>query len=131
LNKKNPDNQIQSLVRDLSNPDLYKRKQAAWMIARLAQKGKSTYIIQAGAIPMLAKCLEDREMIVKYRAVWALGMLAKHGQDRAVRESNVQIVLKNMVSDKTEVEICHARSGEMIGTTLGRLAEEALKYIGG
>jgi hypothetical protein len=128
--KKNSDNQIQSLVRDLASPDLYKRKHAAWMIARLAQKGKSAYIIQAGAIPMLAKCLEDREMIVKYRAVWALAIIAKKGHARDIRESSAEPVLKAMLGDGTEVEICHAQTGEMVGTTLGKLAEEALRYIG-
>jgi hypothetical protein len=130
LNKKNPDNQIQSFVKDLSSADLYKRKHAAWMIARLAQKGKSAYIIQAGAIPMLAKCLGDREMIVKYRAVWALAIIAKKGHGRDIRELDVEPALKAMLGDDTEVEICHAQTGEMIDTTLGSLAEEALKYLG-
>lgn len=129
MNKKNPDNQIQSFVRELASADLYKRKHAAWMIARLAQKGKIPYIIQAGAIPLLAKCLEDREMIVKYRAVWALGIIAKKGQGRVIKDSNVEPALKAMLGDDTEVEICHAQTGEMVDTTLGSLAEEALKYL--
>ena len=130
LKKRNPDNQIKSFVKDLANKDLYKRKHAAWMLARLAQKGKTAYIVQAGAVPMLAKCLEDREMIVKYRAVWALGLLAKHGQATIVREAKVEPILQDMAQDTTEVETCQAHTGELTNTTLGKLAEEALKYIG-
>lgn len=124
------DNQVRSFVRDLASADVYKRKHAAWMIARLAQKGKAVYISDAGAIPALVKCLEDREMIVKYRAVWALGLLAKHGQAKLIRVPKTVSALQKMVDDKTEVEICHPHTGEMVATTLGKLAEDALKYIG-
>ena len=130
MKKRNPDNQIRSFVKDLANVDMYKRKHAAWMLARLIQKGKTAYIVQAGAVPMLAKCLVDREMIVKYRAVWALGLLAKHGQMAAVREAKVEPILRNMALDTTEVEICHAHTGVLKNTTLGKLAQDALKYIG-
>lgn len=100
------------------------------MIARLAQKGKAVYIVNAGAIPLLVKCIEDKEMIVKYRAVWALGMLAKHGKMPAALVENAIPILKGLVEDKTEVEICHPNTNELISTTLGRLAENALKYLG-
>ena len=124
------DNQVRSFVRDLSSTDVYKRKHAAWMIARLAQKGKAVYIADAGAIPPLVKCIDDTEMIVKYRAVWALGLLAKHGQAKHIRTPKTISALEKLTGDRTEVEICHPHTGEMVSTTLGKLAEDALKYIG-
>ena len=68
-------------------------------------------------------------MIVRYRAVWALGMLAKHEESQAVREAVVNSVLEKLVNDTSEVEICDNQTNEIIYTTLGNLAKEALKYI--
>ncbi len=123
------DIQIKKLVKDLSHAVAFQRKHAAWMLARLAQKGKAGTIVSAGAVPKLAKCLDDNEMIVRYRAVWVLSMLAKHGQKQAILEAELESVLNCLADDKTEVEICHPHTSEIIFTTLGSLANEALGYL--
>ncbi|MFH0815813.1 MAG: HEAT repeat domain-containing protein [Methanobacteriota archaeon] len=127
--KKELDYQINKLVNDLSHTEVYQRKHAAWTLARLAQKGKAEKIVSAGAVSKLAKCLYDNELIVRYRVVWALSMLAKHGQKKAVLEADVEATLSNMIDDNNEVEICHPQTNEMIYTTLGNLAKEAIGYL--
>ena len=126
----NMEKQIKKLVNDLSHSETYNRKHAAWTLARLAQKGHSKTIVNAGAIPELVKCLED-EMIVKYRAVWALSMLAKHEQKQAVLDADIIPIFQNLVDDNTKVEICHAHTSEMVFTTLGDLAREAINNLEG
>ena len=127
--EKELDNQIKKFVNDLSHSEMYNRKHSIWMLARLAQKGNAEKIVKAGAVPKLAKCLEDDELIVRYRTVWALGLLAKHGQKQAVLDTGIESILKSMLDDKTQVEICHAQTGEIIFTTLGNLAGEALGHL--
>ena len=75
------------------------------------------------------KGLSDKELIVQYRAVWALSMLAKHGQRKEVLEADIIPIIANLVDDEREVEIANLHAGELIFTTLGGLAREALKNL--
>ena len=68
-------------------------------------------------------------MIVKYRAVWALSMLAKHGEKQAVLDADIISIFQSFAGDKTKVEICHAHTSEMIFTTLGELARGAIEIL--
>ena len=129
LNKPDIDAQILKLVRDLSDHEIYPRKHAAWTLARLAQKGKAGIIVQTGAVPKLIKCLSDDELIIKYRAVWTLSMLAKHGQKQAILDANVIPIIQKLIDDNSQVEIANIHSGEIIFTTLGELAREALENL--
>ena len=129
LNKPDINAQILKLVRDLSDAEEYPRKHAAWTLARLAQKGKAAIIVQTGAVPHLVKCLSDPELIVHYRAVWALSMLAKHGQKQAILDANVIPEIKKFLDDESKVETANIHSGELIFTTLGELAAEALQNL--
>ena len=129
LNKPNTEAQILKLVRDLSKEKTYHKKHAAWTLARLAQRGKARIIVQAGAVPGLVKCLSDHELIIQYRAVWALSMLAKHGQKQAIIEANVVQKIRELTDDYSQVEIANQHTGELIFTTLGKLAKDAIKNL--
>ncbi len=129
LNKPDLDAQILKLVKDLSKEKTYHRKHAAWTLARLAQKGKAGVIVQTGAVQPLVKCLSDDELIVHYRALWALSMLAKHGQKKAILEADIIPEIQKFLDDESEVEIANIHSGEIIFTTLGELAREALENL--
>ena len=129
LNKPNLDAQILKLVKDLSKEKKYTRKHAAWTLARLAQRGKAGVIVQTGAVPPLVKCLSDPELIVPYRALWAWSMLAKHGQKQAILEANITPEIQKFLDNQSEVEIANIHSGELIFTTLGELAKEALENL--
>ena len=123
-----PDMQIKKFVKDLSHPEVYNRKHAAWMLARFVQKGKANEIVDAGAIPLLVRCLED-EMIVKYRAVWVLALLAEKGQKQAVQEANVIRIFEELADDGTRVETCHPQTSEILYVTLGDLAKRGLEAL--
>ena len=129
LNKPNIDEQILKLVKDLSKNETYPKKHAAWTLARLAQRGKTEIIVQAGAIPSLVKCLSDDELIVQYRAVWCLSMLAKHGQKQAILDADIIEKIQTFIDEQSRVEIANIHSGELIFTTLGELAREAMKNM--
>ena len=130
LNKPSLDAQILKLVRDLSKEKKYTRKHAAWTLARLAQRGKARMIVQAGAVPLMAKLLSEEDLIIQYRAVWALSMLAKHGQKQAVLDANVVQKIRELTDDYSQVEIANQHTGEIIFTTLGKLARDAIKNLG-
>ncbi len=129
LKKPDLDAQILKLVKDLSKEKTYHRKHATWTLARLAQRGKARIIVQAGAVPRLVKCLWDDELIIQYRAVWALSMLAKHGQKQAVLDANVVQKIRELTDDHSQVEIANQHTGELIFTTLGKLARDAIKNL--
>lgn len=129
LNKPDIEAQILKLVRDLSDNEEYPKKHAAWTLARLAQKGKAAIIVQTGAVPPLVKCLSDDELIVHYRALWALSMLAKHGQKQAVLDADVIPIIQKFLGDESEVEIANAHTSEIIYTTLGELAAQAIQNL--
>ena len=125
----NADKSILKFVSALSHEDVYERKHAAWMLARLAEKGKAKEIVDAGAVPEFVKLLEDKETIVLYRAVWAIGVLAKKGQTKGILEANIQPILEKLASDETVVEICHPQTNEIMQTTIGELARSALEHL--
>lgn len=119
---------IKKWIKDLSHSEVYNRKHALWMLARMAQKGKAGFIVSQGAIPLIVKCLDD-EMIVKYRAVWTLSMLAKSGQKQAVLDADIIPIFQSFVNDEAKVEICHPHTSEIIYTTLGELAKEGMANL--
>jgi hypothetical protein len=121
--------QILKFTQDLSHPELYNRKHAAWMLARLAQKGEARAIVRAGAVPKLALCLKDPEMIVRYRALWALLEVVKHGQNDAVLALGIIPALAGMAADESEAETCHPGTDEIVRTTVGKLAGELLACL--
>ncbi len=123
------DKSILKFVRALSHEDVYERKHAAWMLARLAEKGKAKDIVDAGAVPELVKLLEDKETIVLHRAVWAIGVLAKKGQTKEILDANIQPILEKLADDNTIVEICHPQTNEIMRTTIGELARSALEHL--
>ncbi len=131
LNKPNIEAQILKLVRDLSDAEEYPRKHAAWTLARLAQKGKAGIIVQTGAVPPLVKCLSDDELIIHYRALWALSMLAKHGQKQAILDADIIPEIQKYLDDESKVEIANIHTSEMVFTTLGELAAQAMKNLKG
>lgn len=118
------ESQIRKLVKDLSDPEVYPRKHAAWTLARMAQKGNAKAIVECGAVPALVKCLADSESIVRGRALWALCMLAKHGERDAVLQAGIIPRLEEMTSDNTEIEITHSVSNEIKRVEISELASE-------
>ena len=122
---------VASLVNDLSHPEVYNRKHAAWTLARLAQKGRADEVVDAGAVPKLAVCIGDSEPIVRYRALWALLELAKRGQREAVLGTGVVPAISGMAGDDAVVEICHAGIDEIAQTSIERIARETLELLGG
>jgi hypothetical protein len=122
---------IAKLARDLSSAELYDRKHAAWTLARIAQKGGGAEVVSAGAVPKLAECLRDPELIVRYRALWALLELAKRGQGKAILGANIISDIETMVGDETVVETCHRSTDELVRTTVGGLAAEAMRFLQG
>ncbi len=115
---------IMKLVKDLSEPEVYARKHAAWTLARMAQKGHAGAIVSCRGVPALAKCLGDGEAIVRGRALWALHMLAKNGEGDAILQAAVTRRLEEMASDNAEIEITHSGSSEIKRVTIAELASE-------
>jgi len=121
------ESQIRKLVKDLSDPEFYPRKHAAWTLARMVQTGKARDVAAQGSIPPLVGCLKAPEAIVRGRALWALAILASHGdKDAVLKASNIPVIEK-MASDTTELEICESGTSEIERTTIGALAKQLLE----
>jgi len=72
------------LVRALSYPDLWVRRDAAEALGEIAWEGGARAVVNAGAVPKLVKCLDDADKDVRRYAAWALGGIAWGGETRAV-----------------------------------------------
>jgi len=57
------DRKILEHVRALSSNDTYARKHAAWMLARIAEKGDIRAVVEAGAVPLLEKLAPDNTTV--------------------------------------------------------------------